>query len=159
MGSLTACAEHDDDLNIRVEDLFIRTYAVREATHTHSSQLGVLIRHIPTGLEAKCENDRSAHKNRADAMRMLREKLHMYLQHPDVESALPPLEINQLVQVKDEKKVSRVIGVDQGGYVVSNPFLAYDYRFVHRRDLVGPLTAPDNSMPPGKYREVGRGCR
>jgi peptide chain release factor 2 len=113
----------DVDIDIKEEDLKIDYYRAGGAGGQHVNKVSSAVRivHIPTGVAVQCQNDRSQHRNRAEAMKMLKSKLYM------------------LEQKKRDAELAKLYG-DKGEIAWGNQIRSYvlqPYQMVkdHRTDI------------------------
>ena len=78
--SVMVSPEIDDDINIVIEDKDIRVDTYRASgsggQHVNKTESAIRLTHIETGVVVQCQNDRSQHKNKATAMKMLKSRLY-----------------------------------------------------------------------------------
>jgi len=122
--------EEDVAIEIREEDLRIDFYRASGAggQHVNKTSSAVRLTHIPTGIVAACQNERSQHKNRAAAMKMLKAKLYM------IEQQKRDAEIAKLYSVKGQ--------IAWGNQIRSYVLQPYQMVKDHRTDFqTGNVTA------------------
>ena len=124
--------EIDDDIeiNINPDDLKVDTYRASGAggQHINKTDSAIRITHIPTGVVVACQTERSQHKNRDTAMKMLKSKL--------VEIA----EREQKEKIEDLKGIQKEIA--WGSQIRSYVFHPYNLVKDHRTNYeMGNITA------------------
>lgn len=132
--SIWVYPEIDDNIDIVIEekDLRIDTYRASGAggQHVNTTDSAVRITHTPTNTIVQCQNDRSQHKNKATAMKMLKAKLY--------EKELKEKE--ESVNAQNATKTDNSWGHQIRSYVLQPYQLAKDLRTNHETsDVHGVL--------------------
>ena len=120
--SVTVWPEVDDDINVEVrdEDLKIDTYRASGAggQHINTTDSAIRITHTPTGIVVTCQNQRSQHANKDQAMKMLK-------------AALYELELERIRKEKDDiigEKKANEWGSQIRSYVLHPYQMVKDHR-------------------------------
>ena len=107
-------------VDLKVEDLRIDTYRSggKGGQHVNTTDSAVRMTHLPTGIVVCCQNERSQHKNRDKAMKMLRSRLYEY-----------ELEKKRAVSQKlEDSKLEINFGSQIRSYVLQPYRMAKDHR-------------------------------
>jgi peptide chain release factor 2 len=120
--SVDVIPEVDDTIEIEINDKDLRVDTFRSSgaggQHVNVTDSAIRITHLPTGIVVQCQNERSQHRNRDVAMRILRARLY--------ERALEAQEEKRKVQDGQKKKID--FGSQIRSYVLQPYRLVKDHR-------------------------------
>jgi peptide chain release factor 2 len=116
--SVYVLPEREDDLQVEVKDADLRVDTFRASgaggQHVNKTSSAIRITHIPTGIVVQCQTERSQHRNRASAMKVL--KARLYEHYKKIEDA------------KEAEKASEKKAIDFGSQIRS--YVLHPYTLV-----------------------------
>lgn len=135
----------DDEIDIKIEekDLRVDTYRSGGAggQHVNKTESAIRLTHMPTGIVVACQNERSQHKNRAAAMKMLKAKLYeREVMMRDAEK-----------QVREDAKTDIAFGHQIRSYVLQPYQMVKDLR-------TGYQTSDTGGVLDGDLDEIMQSC-
>ena len=112
--------EDDIDVEVKPDDIRVDTYRAQGAggQHVNKTDSAVRITHLETNIVVQCQNERSQHKNRATAMKVLKSRLYEYYR--------------QLQEAEQEKHAQEKKDISWGNQIRSYVFQPYSMVKDHR---------------------------
>ena len=127
--------DQEIQIDIKDDDLRVDTYRSSGAggQHVNKTDSAVRLTHLPTGLVVACQNERSQHKNKATAMKLLKAKLY------ELEVVKKQEELNQIAG--ERMKID--FGSQIRNYVMQPYQLVKDVRTDHQTSNVNAVLDGD----------------
>ncbi len=121
----------EGEIEIKKEELRVDTYRAGGAggQHVNVTDSAVRITHLPTGVVVQCQNERSQHKNRSQAMKVLLSRLYERRRR----------EMQEAQDAKYGQKGEIGFGSQIRSYVLQPYTLAKDHRTNHEKGDVGAV--------------------
>jgi peptide chain release factor 2 len=125
----------EGEIEIRTEDLRVDTYRAsgKGGQHVNTTDSAVRITHLPTNTVVQCQNERSQHKNRSQAMKVLLSRLYEKRRR----------EQNEEQSAKYGQKGEIAFGSQIRSYVLQPYTLAKDHRTNHDKGDVNAVLDGD----------------
>ena len=127
--------EDDIDVEVKPDDIRVDTYRASGAggQHVNKTDSAVRITHLETGIVVQCQNERSQHKNRATAMKVLKSRLYDYYREQQ--------EAEQAASAAEKKDISW--GNQIRSYVFQPYTMVKDLRTRHETGNIGAVMDGD----------------
>jgi peptide chain release factor 2 len=123
--SVFVYSEAEDSLEIEIKDSDLRVDTFRASgaggQHVNKTDSAVRITHLPTKIVVQCQSERSQHRNRDNAMKILKARLHAYFREQE----------RKKVEELEKSKMEIAWGSQIRSYVLQPYTLVKDHRTGH----------------------------